>query len=118
MRLRGLLRVCQRILNLDADVLIMPNCPNPFAEVPEAADPGLDPGQELELREADRRVAAAIAALPERQREAILLTYEEGLSNAETAAVLGTSVSGVETLLLRARRALRQTLGIVPDSDT
>jgi RNA polymerase sigma-70 factor, ECF subfamily len=82
-----------------------------LADVAEAADPGLDPGQSLELREMDRSVADAIASLPERQRAAILLTYEEDLSNADTAVVLGTSVSGVETLLVRARRALRRKLG-------
>ena len=40
-----------------------------------------------------------------------MLTYQEGLGNAEAAAVLDTSVSGVETLLVRAKRALRAALG-------
>jgi RNA polymerase sigma-70 factor (ECF subfamily) len=57
--------------------------------------------------ERDRRLAAAIEALPARQRAAIVLTYQEGLSNAEAAAVLDTSVSGIETLLVRAKRTLR-----------
>jgi RNA polymerase sigma-70 factor, ECF subfamily len=85
----------------------------PFAALEEAgdpADPGPDPAVQLEGRETDRAVAAAIASLPERQRAAIVLTYEEGLSNAETAAALDTSVSGVETLLVRAKRALRAAL--------
>lgn len=85
----------------------------PFAaidDVDEPADPGLDPMAQLEARQSERLVAAAIAALPERQRAAIVLTYQEGLANAETAAVLGTTVSGVETLLVRARRSLRKTL--------
>ena len=51
------------------------------------------------------------ARLPERQRAAVVLTYQEGLSNAEVAAVLDTSVSSVETLLVRAKRALRTSLG-------
>ena len=85
----------------------------PFAaidDVDEPADPGLDPMAQLEARQSERLVAAAIAALPERQRAAIVLTYQEGLANVETAAVLGTTVSGVETLLVRARRSLRKTL--------
>jgi len=49
--------------------------------------------------------------LPARQRAAIVLTYQEGLGNAEAAAVLGTSVAGIETLLVRAKRSLRATLG-------
>jgi RNA polymerase sigma-70 factor, ECF subfamily len=40
-----------------------------------------------------------------------VLTFHEGLGNAETAAVLDTSVSGVEALLVRAKRALRAALG-------
>ena len=52
----------------------------------------------------------AIDALPDRQRTAIVLIYQEGLSNAEAAAVLDTSISGVETLLVRAKRALRIAL--------
>jgi RNA polymerase sigma-70 factor (ECF subfamily) len=66
-----------------------------------------DPGAALEQCERDRRLAAAVDALPPRQRAAIVLTYQEGLGNAEVAAVLDTSVSGVETLLVRARRELR-----------
>lgn len=85
----------------------------PFAaieDVEEPADPGLDPMAQLESRQSDRQLAAAITGLPERQRAAVVLTYHEGLPNAETAAVLGTTVSGVETLLVRARRSLRKTL--------
>jgi DNA-directed RNA polymerase specialized sigma24 family protein len=40
-----------------------------------------------------------------------VLTYQEGLGNAEVAAVLDTSVSATETLLVRAKRALRAALG-------
>jgi RNA polymerase sigma-70 factor (ECF subfamily) len=85
----------------------------PFLALEAAAEPVdiSDPAAELEREQADRRVAAAIAALPDRQRAAIALTYHEGLSNAETAAVLQTSVSSVEALLVRAKRTLREKLG-------
>jgi RNA polymerase sigma-70 factor (ECF subfamily) len=49
--------------------------------------------------------------LPVRQRAAIALTYNEGLSNAEAADILDTSVSAVETLLSRAKASLRKSLG-------
>jgi RNA polymerase sigma-70 factor (ECF subfamily) len=75
------------------------------------ADPAAPADSQLETRERDRRLGAAIGALPERQRAAIVLSYQEGLSNAEVAAVLDTSVSGVETLLVRAKRTLRASLG-------
>jgi RNA polymerase sigma-70 factor, ECF subfamily len=85
----------------------------PFAPLDEAGDPpdpAPDASELLEKSDVDREVAAAIAELPERQRVAIVLTYHEGLSNAETAAILDTSVSGVEALLVRAKRALRARL--------
>jgi RNA polymerase sigma-70 factor (ECF subfamily) len=76
----------------------------------EPPDPGPDAVRQIEARELDQAIAAAIDALPNRQRTAILLTYHEGLSNAETAALLDTSVSAVETLLARAKRTLRMAL--------
>lgn len=73
-------------------------------------DPAPGPGLVLDRDETSRAVGAAIAGLPERQRNTLVLTYYEGLGNAEVAAILGTSVSGVEALLVRARRALREAL--------
>jgi RNA polymerase sigma-70 factor (ECF subfamily) len=83
----------------------------PLEDVRDPVDPTPDAGARMEQGEIERALAAAIAELPERQRAAITLTYHEGFSNAETAAALGTSVSAVETLLVRAKRALRQRLG-------
>lgn len=76
----------------------------------EVADPAPDAAARLETAETDRLVAAAIATLPERQRAAIVLSYREGLSNADAAAMLDTSVSALETLLVRAKQALRKAL--------
>jgi len=77
----------------------------------DPADPAGGADAVLESRELDRALAAAIDALPVRQRAAIVLAYQEGLSNAEAAAALDTSVSGLETLLVRGKRALRAALG-------
>jgi RNA polymerase sigma-70 factor (ECF subfamily) len=92
----------------------------PLDAAADAADPRPDAVHGLEQREVQRALADAIAALPERQRAVITLTYHEGLSNAESAASLGTSVSAVETLLVRAKRTLRQKLRPMLDvgSDT
>ena len=61
----------------------------------------------------DRRrlVHAALMALPDRQRAAIVLVYYQGFSNGEAAALLGASVEAVESLLARGRRSLRRELG-------
>jgi RNA polymerase sigma-70 factor, ECF subfamily len=83
----------------------------PLAAAGDPPDPAAGASEGLERGETDRLLAAAIAALPERQRVAIVLTYGEALSNVEAAAVIGTSVAGIESLLVRAKRALREKLG-------
>jgi RNA polymerase sigma-70 factor, ECF subfamily len=87
----------------------------PLSTAGDPADPSPDAAARLERAETDRQVAAAVASLPERQRAAIMLTYEEGLSNADAAVALDSSVSGVEALLVRAKRALREKLRAVLD---
>lgn len=86
-------------------------------DVGDPADPGLDALAGLEAREEKHRIDEAIAALPERQRTAIVLTYQEGFSNSETAVVLDSTVSGVEALLARARQTLRKALKPSRDED-
>jgi RNA polymerase sigma-70 factor, ECF subfamily len=81
----------------------------PLEAAGDPADPR-DAGADLERDQRDRAVAAAVDALPPRQRAAIVLTYQEGLGNAEAAAVLEVSVSGLEALLVRAKRTLRGAL--------
>lgn len=51
---------------------------------------------------------AALACLAGPQRAALTLRYLDGLSVAEVAAFLGRSVHATETLLVRARAALRR----------
>ena len=45
-------------------------------------------------------------------RAAIALTYGEGLSHADAAGILDTSVSAIETLLSRAKDNLRRALDL------
>lgn len=52
------------------------------------------------------RVTSAIAKLPGRQKDVLLLRTIEGMTQAETAQTLGISEKSVETRLYRARRAL------------
>lgn len=59
---------------------------------------------------AQNRVDGAIAALPERQKLALTLVYFEGLGNTAAAEVMEISVDAIESLLARAKRALRGAL--------
>lgn len=56
------------------------------------------------------RVDAALKSLPERQRQALVLFHYEGLSQVEVGRALGVSDEAVESLLARARRALKGVL--------
>lgn len=76
-------------------------------DIPDRPDPAPDAETVLIETEQGRAVAAAIAALPERQREAILLVHYQDLSGAEAAVVLDISVEALESLLARGRRTLR-----------
>jgi len=77
----------------------------------EIPDPSPDAGEAAERNERDRQIDQAIGQLPDRQRTAIVLTYGDGMSNAEVAEIMGTTVSAVETLLVRGKQGLRRALG-------
>ena len=79
----------------------------------EIADSAPLAGEAAEAAERERLLAAAIAELPERQRAAIVLSYTEGMSNAQVAEILDTTVSAVETLLVRGKQNLRRALAHV-----
>ncbi|HET9412950.1 MAG TPA: sigma-70 family RNA polymerase sigma factor, partial [Pseudolabrys sp.] len=92
----------------------------PWVELEAAGDivdPSPDATEKAETDERERVVGAAIDKLPPRQRSAIMLTYGEGMSNAEVAEILDTSISAVETLLVRGKQNLRRALGNIIDED-
>jgi RNA polymerase sigma-70 factor (ECF subfamily) len=76
----------------------------PFQATPEPADPD-DAHRRAEFWLWLDRLAEA---LPDRQREAIILRYQRDLSDDEIGEILGLSASGVRTLVSRALAALRQ----------
>lgn len=79
-------------------------------EFPEIADSKDNPAQAAERAEKSGRIAAAVADLPERQRLALALCFYEGHSNADAAKIMGLGVKAVESLLVRARKKLREDL--------
>ena len=86
----------------------------PLGEALEAAAEIEDPAPRsdalLLAGERRRRVREAIDALPERQRAALMLCHFEEMTNIEAAAILEIGVGALESLLVRARRALRESL--------
>lgn len=78
-------------------------------EVPEQIEEA-DQFTGLADAELGKRVDRALKALPERQRAALTLFHFEGLSQIEVGQKLGVSDEAVESLLARARRALKADL--------
>jgi len=90
----------------------------PTADPPDRPDPAPGALQAMEAADLSRQVEAAVAALPERQREAVVLCHYQELSNIEAAALMGVSVEALESLLSRGRRALRASLADVAPGRT
>lgn len=78
-------------------------------EVPEQVQ-APEQFEALSGQDVSARVGAALKSLPDRQRQALTLFHYEGLSQVEIAGAMGISDEAVESLLARARRALRSGL--------
>ncbi|QIQ86543.1 sigma-70 family RNA polymerase sigma factor [Erythrobacter sp.] len=81
---------------------------NAGEDVPERADEAPLADALLEADQRDAAARALIATLPERQRAAIVLTYYEEMPNAEAAETMDMNIKAFESLLHRARAALRK----------
>ncbi|MCA3507652.1 MAG: RNA polymerase sigma factor [Rhodobacter sp.] len=84
--------------------------PRGLEEVAEPEDAA--PGAVARLIEADRMLALdrALTALPDRQRQAVVLRHIEGLTNPEIAAVMDIGVEAVESLVARGKKGLTALL--------
>jgi RNA polymerase sigma factor (sigma-70 family) len=78
-------------------------------EHPVAPAPTETPEQSMERREARARAHEALAALPERDQEILLMRYS-GFSYKEIAEVVEVAATSVGTLLARAERRFAQAL--------
>jgi RNA polymerase sigma-70 factor (ECF subfamily) len=74
------------------------------------ADGAGSPEELLLAAEESRRIHAALRNLPANQRMAVALKKFDGLSYDEISRVMGCSRSAVESLLVRAKRTLREKL--------
>lgn len=74
------------------------------------ADNAISPDRVAEDREALARASKAVAGLPSRLKETLLLRTVEEMTQAEAAAALGVSEKTIETRLYRARLRLTEIL--------
>jgi RNA polymerase sigma-70 factor (ECF subfamily) len=82
----------------------------PLEVAGDPSDPAPSSLEQVYAGETARMVVQALDELPPRQRSAIILCYYAGVSAAEAAATLEVTVSALESLLVRGRRALRVRL--------
>ncbi|WP_326611329.1 SigE family RNA polymerase sigma factor [Streptomyces scopuliridis] len=85
----------------------------PYGEVPDAAGT-FDAYAEVDL---EQSLAAAVRALPVRQRAVVVLRYFEDLSVDDTAATLGCTPGTVKSQSARALRSLRAALPASVEGD-
>lgn len=86
-----------------------------FGREGEGESVGADtPSPETEAadRDALRRTREAIARLPVRLREALVLVAIDGRSQREAAELLSVSEKAIETRIYRARKILKKTLAL------
>ena len=76
----------------------------PLADERESADEAMIRSQEQRLLEKE------IAALPERQRMALNLCFDEGLSNQEAAEAMGVNLKALQSLIMRAKTTLKERM--------
>jgi RNA polymerase sigma-70 factor (sigma-E family) len=83
------------------------NAERPTAQLPERADS--DPGSEAAVR---TDVLRLLRALGPRQRTVLVLRFYEDLSEAEVAALMGTTIGTVKSQTARALDRLRGLRGL------
>lgn len=89
--------------------------PESMPEEFDAPDSAVPADELIAAVERYTQVAMALSKLPVKQRAAMTLVYDEGLSGAEAGRVLGLSAKAVERLLARARASLRGRLLVEHD---
>jgi RNA polymerase sigma factor (sigma-70 family) len=82
----------------------------PLESAPDAAEPSLEPEDAERVRERSSRVRAALASLPEAQREVIELHWFEESPYEEIAMIVGASVAAVRVRAHRGYERLREIL--------
>ena len=78
--------------------------------LPDSADAARDPEASFRDQETAGKLRRAVETLPPAQRMALLLRDLEGFTYSEIAETMSTSTKAVDSLLQRARRALRVRL--------
>ncbi|NOD92135.1 RNA polymerase sigma factor [Ruegeria sp. HKCCD4884] len=96
-------------LNLCVDIR-RKKTPDRLSDVPEPEDGQASVVDRMQDEARKDALQIALAELPERQRQAVVLRHIEELPNPEIAGIMGVSVEAVESLTARGKRSLAAIL--------
>ncbi|WP_171231313.1 RNA polymerase sigma factor [Ruegeria sp. HKCCA4812] len=98
-------------LNLCVDIRRR-KTPDRLSDVPEPEDGKASVVDRMQDEARKDALQSALAELPERQRQAVVLRHIEELPNPEIAGIMGISVEAVESLTARGKRSLTAILAV------
>lgn len=104
------------VANLCTDRLRRRGRSAPLDAVPDPPDDRGGPAQDMQSRARADALQGALNALPERQRQAVVLRHIEEIGNPEIAEIMQISVEAVESLTARGKRALSAALSSKRDA--
>jgi RNA polymerase sigma-70 factor (ECF subfamily) len=84
--------------------------PLPLDEAAPILDERDPPDEEIIRMQQQRILEKEIAELPERQRTALNLCFDEGLTNQEAADVMGIGLKALQSLIMRAKTTLKERM--------
>ena len=86
--------------------------PLALADDYDAPDDRLSQLEQMEDAEKRSAVNTSIQQLPDRQKQALILCFYEGLSNKEASEIMGMRTRALQSLLIRAKDNLKKSLRI------
>lgn len=101
---------CKDLLRKSNREVLMPGGPEGDPDVPDAADEGETPAVTLERREREAVLRRALARLPAKYREAVVLRHMEGMEFTEVGTLLGIPAGAAKVRTFRGREMLRKLL--------
>jgi RNA polymerase sigma-70 factor (ECF subfamily) len=101
---------CKDLMRKASREVLMPGGPDGEPTLPDPADEGETPAATLERREREAVLRGALARLPTKYREAVVLRHIEGMDFAEVGTLLGIPAGAAKVRTFRGREMLRKFL--------
>ena len=101
---------CKDMLRKARREVLMPGGPDGETQFPDSVDEGETPAATLERREREAMLHRALARLPTKYREAVVLRHMEGLDFKDVGSVLGIAAGAAKVRTFRGREMLRRLL--------